>query len=123
MQRFLLISLAGALGTGARYLVGLACTRAFGPDFPVGTLVVNVVGCFLIALVMQVAARDMISETTRYVLATGFMGGLTTYSAFNYESTRFIEQRAWGLVVVNVGATLFVCVLAGFLGAGLGKRV
>ena len=123
MERFALICLAGAMGTGARYLVGVGCVRAFGPDFPIGTLVVNVIGCFLIALVMQVAARDMISETTRYVLATGFMGGLTTYSAFNYESTRFFDQRAWGLFALNVGATLLLCFGAGILGAIAGKRV
>ncbi len=122
MLRFILICLAGALGTGSRYLVGLGCMRAFGGDFPIGTLVVNVLGCFLIALVMQVATIGLISETTRYMLATGFMGGLTTYSAFNFESTQYFDQRAYSLMLLNVLLTLALCFAAGMAGAAVARR-
>ena len=85
MQRLFWICLAGAAGTAARYLVGLWATRRFGPGFPYGTLVVNLVGCFLIAFVMNVAAAKAWSETTRLAVTVGFLGGFTTYSSFNYE--------------------------------------
>ena len=92
MQRFLLVCLAGAVGTGVRYLVGLGAARALGAAFPWGTLVVNLVGCFLMAAVAHVAlTRSGFPETWRLVLTTGFMGGLTTYSAFNFEATRYFQ--------------------------------
>ncbi len=85
MERFLWICLAGAVGTGARYLTQVWATKTLGLTFPWGTLIVNLVGSFLLALLMQVAlTSDRISPTLRLVLATGFLGGFTTYSSFNY---------------------------------------
>jgi fluoride exporter len=95
MTRLLLIGLAGALGTCTRYLVGLGARAMFGATFPFGTLIVNVVGCILIAAVTHVAiSTNLISPTLRLVLTTGFMGGLTTYSSFNLETTGFLQERA-----------------------------
>ncbi len=124
MVRFLLIISAGAAGTGVRYLVGLGATRLFGPAFPVGTLTVNLLGCFLMGLVMALAASaNGLPDTTRLVLATGFMGGLTTYSAFNFETTRFFTEKD-----VVGGAAYFLtttlgCLALGLLGALAGRRL
>jgi CrcB protein len=124
MQRFLLICLAGAAGTGVRYLVGLGMTRALGSAFPCGTLLVNLVGCFLISLVAFVAlSRTDFSETTRLVLATGFMGGLTTYSSFNYETTRYLQTGETKTAVAYLGATLLGCFVTGLLGLALGRQI
>jgi fluoride exporter len=117
MTRLLLIGLAGALGTCGRYLVGVGAGRLFGTGFPVGTLIVNVVGCFLIAAITHVAvSTELISPTLRLVLTTGFMGGLTTYSSFNLETTRFFQERAWSAGLLNFAATVGTCFLAGVLG-------
>jgi CrcB protein len=124
MARLLLIGLAGALGTCARYLVGLGAGRWLGTGFPFGTLIVNVVGCFLIVAITQVAlTTDLISPTLRLTLTTGFMGGLTTYSSFNLETTQFIQSRAWYSALVNFGATVGGCFVAGLLGFELARRV
>jgi CrcB protein len=124
MSRVLLIGFAGALGTITRYLVGLWAGRFFGAGFPYGTLIVNVVGCFLIALISETALRTtLISPTLRLTLTTGFMGGLTTYSTFNYETTSFLRERALAASVVNVAATLIGCFIAGLLGLALARRV
>jgi fluoride exporter len=124
MTRLLLIGLAGALGTCTRYLVGLGARAMFGATFPFGTLIVNVVGCFLIAAVTHVAiSTNLISPTLRLVLTTGFMGGLTTYSSFNLETTGFLQERAWFNGFVNVGATVLGCFLAGLLGFAVARRV
>jgi CrcB protein len=123
MQKLLLVCVAGALGTGLRYLVGVGCVRFLGTGFPYGTLAVNVLGCFLMAGVMQAATNaDVISETTRTILTTGFMGGLTTYSAFNFESSRFVTERAWGLLALNVAGTLVLCFIAGLMGVVAARR-
>jgi fluoride exporter len=124
MERFLWICLAGATGTGVRYLIQLWTQKAFGPAFPFGTLIVNVVGSFLLALLMHVAlASDRISPGLRLVLATGFLGGLTTYSSFNYETLALFEQRAWGTAGLYLALTLLGCLLAGGLGLLAGRAL
>jgi CrcB protein len=124
MTRVLLIALAGALGTLTRYFVGLWAERALGTGFPYGTLIVNVAGCFLIALVAQLAlSTSLISPTLRLTLTTGFMGGLTTYSSFNYETTSLLRERAWAAGLANVGVTMVACFVAGMLGLALARRL
>lgn len=124
MTRVLLIGLAGALGTLARYGVGLWAGKTLGTGFPYGTLIVNVSGCFLIALVAQLAlTSNLVSPTLRLTLTTGFMGGLTTYSSFNYETTSLLRDRAWAAGVTNLAATLLVCFLAGILGIAAANRI
>jgi CrcB protein len=124
MTRVLLIGLAGALGTLVRYGVGLWAGKALGTGFPYGTLIVNVSGCFLIALVGQLAiATTLISPTVRVTLTTGFMGGLTTYSSFNYETTNLLRDRAWAAGVTNLATTLLVCFLSGLLGIAAANRI
>lgn len=124
MERFLLICVAGGVGTGARYLVQVWAQKAFGPSFPYGTLAVNLVGSFLLALIMHVAlSSERISPTVRLVLASGFLGGFTTYSSFNYETLALFQQRAWASASLYLGATLLGCLLAGLLGLVAGRAL
>jgi len=124
MAQVILIGLAGALGTLSRYYVGVWAARAIGTGFPYGTLIVNVVGCFLIALIYELAlTTTLISPSARLVLTTGFMGGLTTYSSFNYETTGLLRERALATGVLNLGVTLAGCFVAGLLGLALARRI
>ncbi len=124
LTRFLLVCLAGALGTGARYLVGIGAARAFGTTFPYGTLIVNVVGCFLIAAVIEAALESThVSETARIVMTTGFMGGLTTYSSFNQDTTTLLRGHIYRLAFVNVGVTLVLCFIAGLAGLATARAI
>ncbi len=122
MARFLWICLGGALGTGARYLLSGWLAEAWGPGFPVGTLAVNVIGSFLLGLIMQVAlTTELIPPTLRLFLSTGIMGGFTTYSTFNYETLRFFQSSAWGLGALNLAVTVLSCLGAGLLGLYAGR--
>jgi fluoride exporter len=124
MTRVLLIGLAGALGTLSRYFVGTWAPRVLGTGFPHATLIVNLGGCFLIALVHELAlSTTLISPTMRIVLTTGFMGGLTTYSSFNYETTGMLRERAWASSLANVGVTFLGCFVAGMLGLALARKI
>ncbi len=124
MERFLWICFAGALGTGTRYLVGVWAGRALGTEFPYGTLIVNVTGCFLIAAIMHAAlTTELIPPTLRFALTTGFMGGLTTYSSFNYETTRLLQERAWAAGLLNYALTTTACFAAGLLGLAVARRL
>jgi CrcB protein len=121
MSRFLWICLGGAAGTGARYLISGWALAAFGAGFPYGTLVVNVVGSFLLGLLMQVGlTTPLLSPTLRLALTTGVMGGFTTYSTFNYETMRYFQDGSWELAAANVSLTLVVCLIAGFAGIAAG---
>ena len=124
MGRLLLISAGGAVGTAARYLLSVALARAFGPALPYGTFAVNVIGSFLLGVIMQAGpGTAALTPTARLVLGTGVMGGFTTYSAFNYETLRFLETGAWGTAALYVGATLIVCLAAGALGMAAGRAL
>ena len=101
--RFLLICLGGAVGTEARYLIA--------------TLTVNVAGSFLLGAVMHVGLTTaLMTPGLRVVLATGVMGGFTTYSTFNYETIEYLREGAFEIAALNVAATLLLCLLAGALG-------
>ncbi|HEX7153451.1 MAG TPA: CrcB family protein [Thermoanaerobaculia bacterium] len=104
MTRFLLVCLGGALGSGMRYL---AATTV-----PHGTLAVNMVGSFAIAL----AFETMRASDLRLMLIAGVLGGFTTYSAFNQETLQFLRDGAWGSAAANLGMTVVGCLAAGFLG-------
>lgn len=123
MERFLWICLAGAAGTGARYLVALWAAQRFGSSFPYGTLIVNLVGCFGLAAVMHAALTLSWSPTLRSAIAIGFIGGLTTYSSFNYETSRLLEEGAHGPAAVNAVATIVGSFAAGSLGLMFGRQL
>jgi fluoride exporter len=116
MERFVWICLAGAAGTGARYLIALWAAQRFGGAFPYGTLIVNVVGCFAIAAVVQLAMTLSWPATVRSAVTIGFIGGLTTYSSFNYETSRLFEEGAASPAMLYVAGTLLGGFAAGWLG-------
>lgn len=121
MGRFLLVCGAGGLGCGVRYLIAVW----IGPrSFPYATLAVNLIGSFLIALIMEAALRvASFPPNLRIALTTGFLGGLTTYSSFNYETTNLAAQVSSARALVNVGGTLIGCALAGLAGLWLARRL
>jgi CrcB protein len=101
-----------------------------GAQFPYGTLIVNVIGSFLIALVFELSFRiASFPPALRLALTTGFMGGLTTYSSFNYETTRLAMdstlgwQVLYGRAAINIVVTLVGCAIAGLAGLWLARRI
>lgn len=124
MPRFLWICIGGAVGTGVRYLLATWALRVLGPAFPYGTLAVNLIGSFLLGAIMHLGlTTQILSPTLRLVLGTGVIGGFTTYSTFNYETLRYLEEGAWLLGALNIGATLLLCLLAGALGLAAARAL
>jgi CrcB protein len=122
MTRFILICFGGAVGTGARYLLGGFVARVAGPDFPYGTLLINVLGSFLIGVVQQVGLSTlMIPDTVRLVLAVGVMGGFTTYSSFSYETVKLVETGSWSAAGAYVVLTTTLCLVGCVMGLSLGR--
>ena len=115
MNAVLLVALGGALGSVTRYLTTLLAMRCLGGTFPWGTLAVNLVGSFLIGVVHELGSDVLrMSPEMRLVLATGVMGGLTTYSAFSYETARLLETQPW------IGWVYLVVTTAGGVGLCFG---
>ncbi len=107
MREIVLIAGAGALGSLARYGLNGAATRILGKGFPYGTLAANLIGCFLLGLLMELAlGSDWISRELRLALGVGFFGAFTTFSTFGVETMRLLEAGAWPQVAVNVVANV-----------------
>lgn len=117
------VAVGGAVGSVARYLVALGAARWLGTAFPYGTLAVNVVGCAIVAFVLGAALENAISPALRLALTTGFCGGFTTYSAFNYEVIRLAEDGRVGWAGIYAVLTLVLCGVAGLLGAWAARGV
>ena len=123
MLRFLMVCAGGAIGTGCRYLIALWAPVALGTSLPAGTLIVNLVGSFLMGFVMQMSTTGVLSTNVRFALTTGVLGGFTTYSAFNYEATAYVRAGAWPTAALYVVATLLGCFAAGFSGLALARLI
>jgi CrcB protein len=113
---YLLIALGGAAGSLLRYLIGGAVQRMSAGGFPIGTMFVNISGCFLVGILVRQFLNMQISPELRALLIVGFCGGFTTFSTFSAETLGLIEGgeygRAAGYVVLSVG----LCLIATFAG-------
>ena len=105
--------LGGALGALARYGVSILATRTYGASFPVGTLYVNLVGCFLIGVAFGLGEQGGVSASFRLFFITGFLGALTTFSTYSLETVNNavggnMDLAMLNIVGNNVGGLLFV---------------
>ena len=117
------VMLAGGAGSGARYLTGQWALAVFGPSFPYGTMLVNLVGCFALGFVAQAAASGNWSPELRAAIAIGFLGGFTTYSSFNQETLLLMSNGAAGTALLNVALTVFGGLAAALLGLTLARAL
>jgi CrcB protein len=117
MQTVFLVALFGAIGCVSRYWLSGWTYQALGRGFPYGTLVVNVLGSFIIGLLMEFSLRStLLPAALRTGLAIGFLGGLTTFSTFSYETFRLLEEGNFLLAAVNILTSVMVCLLFTWLG-------
>ncbi|MBW6520225.1 MAG: fluoride efflux transporter CrcB [Desulfoarculaceae bacterium] len=117
MQVVLLIAGFGALGCVSRYYVSGWAYDLFGRGFPYGTFVVNILGAFVIGLVMEFGLRStLLSVSLRTGLTIGLLGGFTTFSTFSYETVRLLEDGNFFVAAANVLASVFVCLVFTWLG-------
>ena len=117
-----LLAIAGAIGTLSRFGVSTLSARLFGTAFPFGTLAVNLAGCFLFGWFWTLAAeRRLIGDEARLIILTGFLGGLTTFSSFAFESSDLLRKNQWGLAALNVLLENGLGIAAVFAGLALGR--
>lgn len=124
MKLLLYVGLGAAVGGMSRYLLAGFIQQRAGPGFPLGTLVINVSGSFVLGFIMRYALQTgAISPEARALLTTGFCGGYTTFSTFSYETALLIEDGEYGRAALYIGASVAVALLFIFVGFAVAQRV
>lgn len=117
------LGLFGGLGCIARYLMSGWSYQLFGRGLPYGTLVVNLLGSFLLGLLMEGSLRSsLLGPELRLGLTVGFLGGFTTFSTFSYETVRLIEDGSYLIATANILLNLIACLLAAGVGIALARQ-
>jgi CrcB protein len=115
MASYVAIAIGSALGGVFRYFCSGVAARLFGEVFPWGTLIVNVVGSFIIGFFVTLTGPDgrlFVGTTTRQFVTLGFCGGYTTFSSFSLQTLNLINDREWLLAGANIGGSVILCMLA-----------
>jgi fluoride exporter len=117
VSRYVMIAVGGAFGAIARYALGGLVQTWAGARFPYGTLVVNISGCLVMGVVMTLLTeRGVVHPNWRFLVPVGFIGAYTTFSTFEYETFRALEQGAWLIGLGNV----VISVIVGFISVAVG---
>ncbi|MBV8774606.1 MAG: fluoride efflux transporter CrcB [Deltaproteobacteria bacterium] len=124
MLQILLVALGGGIGSAARYVVGGWFAIRFGAAFPYGTLVINVTGSFIIGLFLAFARdRIWLGPNWRVFFAVGLVGGYTTFSTFEYETIRLLQDGQMLLGMVYLFASVLTGAMATIGGIALGSSI
>jgi CrcB protein len=121
--RYLLVVMGGGAGSLARYMAYLAIVERFGSRFPVGTMTINITGSFLIGLIMTLITERIPGDVNwRPLLVTGFLGGYTTFSSFEWETYNHVRQGGFWIGLGNIVGSVGLGYAAVWLGALLARR-
>ena len=124
MLHLLLVAAGGAIGASLRHLVNLAALRLVGPNFPWGTMAINIAGCFAMGVFIEMLARRFgASNEVRLFVATGILGGFTTFSAFSLDFAVLWERGAMVSALAYALVSVIGSLLALFLGLWLARSL
>ena len=126
MAAYLWIAVGSALGGVARYWCSGVAARFMGETFPWGTIIVNVVGCFIIGFFATLTGPDgrVFSDTlTRQFVMIGILGGYTTFSSFSIQTLNLVQDGEWWLAGANIALSVVACLVAVWLGFVLAASI
>jgi CrcB protein len=123
LSRHFLVLIGGGAGALARYMAASAIMARFGGKFPLGTLVINVTGSFLIGFLMTIlTGRLQLDPRWRLLLVVGFLGGYTTFSSFEWETYTTVREGQLWAGMLNVVSSVMLGYVAVWLGSMLARR-
>ncbi len=121
LSNLLLVGIGGFLGSVLRFLISMMINRQVSTHFPFGTFTVNIIGSLLIGLLYGLWAREIIDDNASRVWIAGFCGGFTTFSTFSYDGITLISHGQYLTFLIYATASVFVGLLAVYLGMTLVK--
>ncbi len=123
MKHLWAIALAGAVGAVLRFVMSDGVHRILGREFPYGTLVVNVLGSFLIGYLFVVfLERSLLGDGWRLAILVGLLGSFTTFSSFSLETLNLVNGGAYGKAAANVLVSVVLCLAAAWIGTALARQ-
>lgn len=124
MVKLLLIGFAGFIGTIGRYWLSGVVARRYGETFPLGTLAVNLIGCFLVGLLFYLMQeRYLVNQNVRTIILIGLLGGFTTFSSFGLQTFTLLQDNEIALAVLNIVASNVLGLLLVWAGYTLAKAL
>lgn len=115
------VAVGGAIGAGLRFLLSSFVAHTWESYFPLGTLLVNVLGCLLIGFLVARGLDSSVWSNWRLFLVVGMGGAFTTFSSFSLETLNLMNDGLYGFALLNVASNLFLCLLAAWLGTVLAR--
>ncbi|HEY5704071.1 MAG TPA: fluoride efflux transporter CrcB [Terrimicrobiaceae bacterium] len=119
LNSYLAVMIVGALGCAARMWLSNFLAEKYGAVFPLGTLVVNILGCFIIGVFAGVTRPDgglLVHPVIRQAVMIGFLGGFTTFSSFGLQTIALFSDGEWGYGALNIALSLVLCLAAVWVG-------
>lgn len=117
MYKITLVGLGGFIGASSRYLITTLASRLISSNFPYGTFLVNIIGCFLIGVIMELYYKfGVMSDNFRLFVLTGILGGLTTFSTFSNDTIELLSRGKTYIAILNVSANVILCLLGVWIG-------
>jgi fluoride exporter len=124
LKDFLAISIAAIVGANLRYVMSRFAAREFGLAFPYGTLAINIIGSFIVALfVIWTTERVLIDPRWRLLVVVGFCGSFTTFSSYAFESMALFDHGQWGLMLINIFSNNLLCLMGALGGMALARAL
>ncbi len=122
IKQILLVGLGGGIGSILRFLTSVITAKYCSNPFPLSTFTANVIGCFLIGLLIGVLGQNVhVNQNLKFLFITGFCGGYTTFSAFAIENINLIQNNHYWTVILYIGLSILTGLLAVWFGLTLTK--
>jgi len=124
MRAYLWVSLGALLGANLRYFVSRLAAKLLSPNFPYGTLIINVTGSFILGLfLIWTTERVFADPKWRWLIAIGFCGSYTTFSSYAFETMAYFEQGHWSLCALNIATNNLLCLAAVLAGGAFARAL
>ena len=124
VKNFLFISVAAIVGANLRFFLSRLAAKEFGPVFPYGTLIINIVGSFIVGFfIIWTSERVLLDPRWRLLVVVGFCGSFTTFSSYAFETMSYFEQGQWGLMLTNFLSNNLLCLGSALAGMALARAL